>query len=387
MKQESSPDVEFFGVALTRRRKRADPPAPLRQEIPTRLEVHPETRVSETRFPETRLLDRSLGTLTPPCRSLWTLEMDVGIVLLEGIRNPHWVFLDDFLRPLCPDPQPKYRDGWSLSCLLQDPARCIPDTAFRDKVMQQLPRLRTRQRIHMLATIRYLAWRNNTTLRDWSNWQEHTPLERTPRFLLRWALETAIDVAATPFVPPCPIRHANGPDAESDQEEDRDSSTNDNRDTARLDGSGPPPGPVILKWSTRIQEVLRAGCWSWELVPLADFLTEEWSFHYEEGNRPTASLTAFLKAPARYVAHEKRWEDILQGMHTKLEVLKNAAIEDEQYLQHVGVHTLDQWDCMQGTFSLEVRWVTRSILDAACEKSEKRTAGGWCVQRRKKRTS
>ncbi|CCD13573.1 unnamed protein product [Trypanosoma congolense IL3000] len=195
-------------------------------------------------------------------------------------------------------------------------------------------------------------------------------MEKLPRFLLRNALETAMYVPTTPFVPPCPIRHANGPDAESGQEEDRASSTNDSRggDAARLDGSGPPPGPLILKWSTRIQEVLRAGCWSWELVPLADFLTEEWSFHVDEGNRPTASLAAFLKVAARYVSHEKRREDILLAMSHKVENLNNLVIRDYQYVHHVGVHTLDQWDGMQETFRLEVRWVTSTILDAACEK-------------------
>ncbi|CCD17104.1 unnamed protein product [Trypanosoma congolense IL3000] len=165
-RQEDSPssDVEFLGAFVPRRRKRAAPatlpPPPPPPPRPVQEKPAPPPPPKEPPL-DRPLLESTVDPLTPPCRSLWTLEMDVGIVLLEGIRNPHWVFLDDFLRPLCPDPQSKYRDGWSLSCLLQNPARCIPDTAFRDKVMQQLPSLRTRLRIHMLATIRYLAWRTS----------------------------------------------------------------------------------------------------------------------------------------------------------------------------------------------------------------------------------
>ncbi|CCD13825.1 unnamed protein product [Trypanosoma congolense IL3000] len=137
-----------------------------------------------------------------PRISPWTMQTDVGAVILGGIRNPEWVDLYEFLRPLCPDIKQKYSNGYNLGCLLRNSALFILDTPFREEVMQQLPRLITRLRIYMPSTIQYLAWRNITTLRDSANRQEHTQMEKLPRFLLRNALETAMDVPTTPFVPP-----------------------------------------------------------------------------------------------------------------------------------------------------------------------------------------
>ncbi|CCD17386.1 hypothetical protein, unlikely [Trypanosoma congolense IL3000] len=139
----------------------------MRETIPTRsppplpAPTQREEPLQETHVPEVEVEKAPTERFSP-----WTMQPHVGAILLQGIQNPELLRLYEFLRLLCLVFKQDY-SGLTVGDFLRDPERRIPDTLPWEEVMKKLHRLMTRLRIHILATLRYLAWRNIRTLEEW----------------------------------------------------------------------------------------------------------------------------------------------------------------------------------------------------------------------------
>ncbi|CCD13191.1 hypothetical protein, unlikely [Trypanosoma congolense IL3000] len=82
---------------------------------------------------------------------------------------------------------------------------------------------------------------------------------------------------------------------DTDAESDEDLKTNISLDFSSGDWQMPPQGRLDWTWSSRIRQVLPVGRWYWHLVPLAELMTKEWSFQFQDGTRQTGSISEFLE--------------------------------------------------------------------------------------------
>ncbi|CCD15571.1 unnamed protein product [Trypanosoma congolense IL3000] len=263
---------------------------------------------------------------------------DVGVVLLEGMGDRENINLYDFLKPHHPDLDPDL-SRFTLEDFFRSPHRRIPDRAQREAIQRHIPHLMKQLREDILKTIRYLGKHGIWRLEGLLWWKPRTPLKPIPQRILDDAIYWAYRLPS------------NAPPPRSEKHR-------------ILGHRRPPPPPSKKVWTmrSRLRDILKERCKTWEDVSLAEFLLEECAFRFEDQPRPKGSLHDFLQDPAQYLHHEEARERVLQEMPAKLEDLKGRVLRDGAFLHEKGLKVLGQWlDCLRLGESLT--YATTRILN------------------------
>ncbi|CCD11639.1 unnamed protein product [Trypanosoma congolense IL3000] len=278
---------------------------------------------------------------------LWTMQSDLGVVLMELSGDPRRLNLYDFFKPAYPHIQPPLRP-LTLADFLGSPKACHVAPYPLEEVLQSVPQLRKAMREKMLLRTWQLSSRNVLTLEDWARRGTYELVEPLPRMLLDEAVWKA---RPQPWPSPAGVRTATPP------------SSGRNPCVLHLPPRRPPKAWTVV---SPIEDVLREGCDTWADVPLAEFLLEEYGFPVRDSARPRGSLYDFLENPTQHLRDEEAREQLLQKMQARLEDLRTRFRGDAEFLRLRGLTILGRWP-RTAPFRDVLTWATKRILAVAWE--------------------